>query len=118
MTKLKKFFTGKILRIDTLLLRQERGGRSFDYQLTKYVVSVIETFKGIKTEKTVFIYSGGEGDDCGSNFILGKTYIIFATKEYGFHYDNLPKTKALSYFTSDCSDTVPFSKEYATFLRG
>lgn len=113
----EKVFTGKILKIDTLLLKQTAGGRSYDYQLNRYSVSVIETFKGKKTEKTVFIYSGGELGDCGYKFTQGKTYIIFATKKYGFSYDNLPSSSPLVYFTSDCSDTAPYNKQQAALLR-
>lgn len=115
-----KVFTGKILAVEKVFLKQTRDyGDSiyhYDYQMNKFTTSVVETFKGQKTEKEVFIYSGGEANDCGYHFSVGKTYIIFATANSGFAIDNLPGGQYV-YFTNDCSDTVPYTKELAEFLR-
>lgn len=116
-----KVVTGKILKIERVRLPQifesETDTIRYDIQLNKCTVSVVETFKGKKTEKKIFIYTGAlVDDDCDYRFAEGKAYIIYATKERGTPTQNLPKGP-LVYFTSDCSDTVPYDKKRAESLR-
>lgn len=54
--------------------------RLSDYSLSldKFSVNVISSYKGDVSEN-VIVWSG-DSSDCGADFVLGKTYVIFAKK--------------------------------------
>lgn len=80
-----------IKKIDRIILGKVISKESFskeDYKITglkmsyvKYTVIVSEMLKGkIKSKTLIIATAPGGGGDCGYNFEIGKTYLIYADK--------------------------------------
>jgi hypothetical protein len=57
---------------------------SFFFYRYKYTVEVEEVYKGNQQEKVVEIFTGAGGGDCGIEFLVGSTYIIYARLQRTF----------------------------------
>jgi hypothetical protein len=57
---------------------------TFLFYQYRYTVEVEEVYKGIRQEKTVEIFTGGGGGDCGVRFAVGSRYVIYARLQRTF----------------------------------
>ena len=81
----------------------------------KYTVELEEVYKGNRQEKVVEIFTGAGGGDCGIDFLVGSTYIIYARLQHTFAANLSDKQLDISPFltTDICTRTI---KKNATEL--
>jgi hypothetical protein len=71
-------FSGRVVQIDDV-----KRGTEESYFLTKKVkFAVIDAFRGV-TGETLDIYTGSGGGDCGYNFELNESYLVYAWDNEG-----------------------------------
>lgn len=92
---------------------------SFLFYRYKYTVEVEEVYKGNRQEKVVEIFTGAGGGDCGVNFLVGSTYIIYARLQRTF-VANLggKQLEATPFLTTDiCTRTTKRNETELADLR-
>ncbi|KUG06104.1 hypothetical protein [Solirubrum puertoriconensis] len=99
-------------------------GKAQAERLTRYTFRVNHLYKGTLRADTVSVFSSGRGEDCGSNFALNSSYLIyswFRDAKPKSIFDSGPKVSPYLY-TSLCSRNKPdrfanlYEKAVLTFL--
>jgi hypothetical protein len=85
----------------------------------KYTVEIEEVYKGNRQEKVVEIFTGAGGGDCGIEFLVGSTYIIYARLQRTFTANLSGKQlEASPFLTTDiCTRTTKKNKTELADLR-
>ena len=67
----------------------------YSIKLIEYTVIITESLKGSKKSDTVLVRTGFGGGDCGFQFTIGESYLIYAKDEYKIKYneDKLKRSK-------------------------
>lgn len=102
-------FTGKVISRTEVASTDSLN----PYHLYRYQVKKLKVYRGKTTSRTITIYSGMGGGDCGYSFKIGKTYVI-----YGSAGQVIDELKAHNtYSTNMCSGTRPYSASYTKELQ-
>lgn len=86
----------------------------------KYIVDVMEVYKGNRREKTVEVFTGLGNGDCGVNFVIGGRYVIYAHRRRLFfgNGSNSLKTRINSFLSTDiCTRTTEANEVELAELR-
>jgi len=83
----------------------------------RYTVEIEEVFKGKLYQKTVEIFTGLGGGDCGVKFLVGKQYTIYAKSQRTRNF-NGKQLKVSPFLTTDiCTRTIEANETKLTELR-
>jgi hypothetical protein len=75
-------------KVDTVTLEQFKFDEEiYGIHQLEYTIAVEKIFKGRKSLDTIKVWTGFGDGDCGFQFIIGKTYLIFAKDEYKVKYN-------------------------------
>lgn len=92
---------------------------TFLFYRYRYTVEVEEVYKGAKQEKTVEIFTGAGGGDCGVQFAVGSKYVIYARLQRTFFVRmNGQQVKGGPFLTTNiCTRTKEADKAEMADLR-
>jgi hypothetical protein len=92
---------------------------TFLFYRYRYTIEIEEVYKGAKKEKTVEIFTGAGGGDCGVQFAVGSKYVIYASLQRTFFVrTNGQQVKAGPFLTTNiCTRTKEADKAEMADLR-
>jgi len=77
--KAKAIFSGKVLKV-----KVRKSSDTNPFPSVQVTFKVLETWKGVETEKVIIATEDNRYGGCGSEFKVGKTYLVYAyTSESG-----------------------------------
>lgn len=102
---------GKILskRTFTVPYLEEKGYEFMNRTLNEFTISILKCYKGKITSDTFKITTGLGHGDCGSDFTIGETYIIYSKYEDRFFEDREKVTPFL--YTHICTRNCLYNEQ-------
>lgn len=101
-------FSGKILAKNVFAIKNEYVPEEFYIRKAEYIILVTKKYKGKIVNDTLKIITGLGNGDCGFEFLIGHTYIIYAS--YSDKYYESGERVARFLNTDVCTRTKPYNE--------